>query len=79
VIWCPGFFHFSLRQTVSPHHLAAPYSSGLAPGDFDRMVTTSKIQHKFKMLLTAQKLVAVCSIKAKNVNTAKKTTNSQRC
>jgi len=66
VTWCPGFVHFSLRQTVNPHHLAAPYSSGLAPSDFYRMVITSKMQQKFKILLTAQLLVAVCSIKTKN-------------
>jgi hypothetical protein len=41
------------------------------------MVITSKIQQKFKKLLTAQILVAVCSTKAKNINIAKKTTNSQ--
>jgi hypothetical protein len=79
VTWCPGFVRFSLRQTVFPHHHAAPYSSGLAPCAFDRMVTTSKMQHKFKMLLTAQILVAVCSTEAKNINSAKKATNSQGC
>jgi len=79
VTWCPGFVHFSLRQTVFPHHLAAPYSSVLAPSDFYQMFITSKMQHKFKMLLTAQILAAVCSTKAKNINSAKKTTNSQGC
>ena len=58
-------------QTASPHHLAAPYSSGLAPTDFYQMVITSK------MLLTAQVLVAVRNTKAKNINTAKKTTYSK--